>query len=57
MPDGGGGVLVRGQNALFKIAMKQYLGCLMVLRGVQNALFEIAAKQCLRILMMLDFDT
>ena len=58
MPDGGGGVLVRGQNALFKIAMKQYLGRLMVLSGggVQNALFEIAAKQRLRILMMLNFD-
>ena len=24
---------VRGQNALFKIAMKQYLGCLMILEG------------------------
>ena len=48
---------VRGQNALFKIAMKQYLGRLMLLReGVQNALFEIAAKQRLRILMMLNFD-
>ena len=53
---GGGGV--RGQNALFKIAMKQYLGRLLLLRGrVQNALFEIAAKQRLRILMMLNFDT
>ena len=50
MPEGG--VLVRAQNALFKIAMKQYLGRLMV----QNALFEIAAKQRLRILMMLNFD-
>ena len=49
-------MLVRGQNALFKIAMKQYLGPLMLLRGVQNALFEIAAKQRLRILMMLNFD-
>ena len=27
---GGGG---RGQNALFKIAMKQYLGCLMILQA------------------------
>ena len=53
----GGGWLV--QNALFKIAMKQYLGRLMILEGVgvQNALFKIAAKQCLRLLMMLDFDT
>ena len=49
-------MFVRGQNALFKIAMKQYLGRLMLLRGVQNALFEIAAKQRLRILMMLNFD-
>ena len=52
-------MLVRGQNALFKIAMKQYLGRLMVLRvgeGGQNALLEIAAKQRLRILMMLNFD-
>ena len=52
----GGGVLVRWQNAFFKIAMKQYLGRLMVLRGGQNALLEIAAKQRLRILMMLNFD-
>ena len=49
-------MLVRGQNALFKIAMKQYLGRLVLLGGGQNALFEIAAKQRLRILMMLDFD-
>ena len=50
---------MRGQNDLFKIAMKQYLGNLMILEGwgVQNALFKIAAKQCLRLLMMLDFDT
>ena len=27
----GGRVLVRGQNALFKIAMKLYLECLMIL--------------------------
>ena len=49
---------MRGQNALFKIAMKRYLGNLMILEGwgVQNALFKIAAKQCLRLLMMLDFD-
>ena len=48
---------MRGQNALFKIAIKQYLGCLMVFEGggVQNALFQIAAKQCLRLLMILDF--
>ena len=26
-------MLVRPQNALFKIAMKQYLGCLMILEG------------------------
>ena len=32
MPEGGG-VLVRGQNASFKIAMKQYLGRLMILGG------------------------
>ena len=45
------------QNALIKIATKQYLGCLMILEGgMQNALFKIAAKQCLRPLMMLDFD-
>ena len=56
-PKGGGGL--RGQNALFKIATKQYLGQLIILEGGggQNALFKIAAKQCLRILMMLDFDT
>ena len=58
MPEGGGGV--RGQNALIKIAMKQYLGRLIILEGgrgvLQSALFEIAAKQCLRLLMMLDFD-
>ena len=47
----------KGGNALFKIAMKQYLGWFMILRGGQNALFKIAAKQCLRLLMMLDFDT
>ena len=29
MPEGGGGV--RGQNALIKIAMKQYLGRFMIL--------------------------
>ena len=52
-------MLVRGQNALFKIAMKQYLGCLMILEGggVQNAFLKIAVRQCLRLLMMLDFDT
>ena len=33
VPVGGGGVLVRGQNALFKIATKQYLGHLMILEG------------------------
>ena len=44
VPKGG---RVRGQNALFKIAMKQYLGSLMILEGrVQNTLFKIAAKQC-----------
>ena len=31
MPKGGGGVLVSGQIALFKIAMKLYLECLMIL--------------------------
>ena len=37
--------MVRGQNALFKIATKQYLGRLMILEGGgQNALFKIAAK-------------
>ena len=41
-----------GQNALFKIAAKQYLGCLGG-RG-QNTLFKIAAKQCLGRLMMID---
>ena len=30
-------MLVRGQNALFKIAMKQYLGCLMILEGLGGA--------------------
>ena len=51
-------MLVRGQNALFKIAMKQYLGLLNIIEGGggQNALFKIATKQCLRLLMMLDFD-
>ena len=50
-------MLVRGQNALFKIAMKQYLGLLIIIEGGgQNALFKIAAKQCLRLLMMLDCD-
>ena len=29
----GGRLLVRGQNALFKIATKQYLGHLMILEG------------------------
>ena len=50
---------MRGQNALFKIAMKLYLERLMILdvRGGQNALFKIAAKQYLILLMMLDFDT
>ena len=55
-----GGWIVSGQNVLFKIAKKQYLGCLMILEGdggVQNVLLKIAAKQCLRLLMMLDFDT
>ena len=34
---GGGGVLVRGQNALFKIAMKQHLGQLIRLEvGVRR---------------------
>ena len=28
---------MRGQNALFKIAMKQYLGCLMVFEGWGSA--------------------
>ena len=52
---------IRGQNALFKIVMKQYLGHLMILDEgegegvVQNALFKIAAN--LRLLMMLNFDT
>ena len=32
MPKGGG--MVRGQNALFKIATKQCLGHLMILEGV-----------------------
>ena len=46
-----------GQNSLFKIATKQYLGFLMILKGgVQNALFKKAAKQCLRLLMMLNYD-
>ena len=51
-------MLGRGQNALFKIAMKLYLERLMMLdvRRGQNALFKIAAKQCLRLFMMLDFD-
>ena len=46
-----------GQNASFKIAAKQYLGQLMMLKvggGGQNALFKIAAKQCLECLMVLD---
>ena len=47
---------MRGQNALSKIAMKHYLGRLMILGGGgQNASFKIAAKQCLRLLMTLDF--
>ena len=37
VPKGGGvvkkGVLVKGQNALLKIATKQYLGRLMILEG------------------------
>ena len=33
------------QNALSKIAAKQYLGRLMILRGEQNALSKIAAKE------------
>ena len=37
----------KGGNALFKIAMKQYLRRLWILDGgVQNALFKIATKQC-----------
>ena len=51
---------MRGQNALFKIARKQYLEHLMIFEwggGVQNALFKIAVKQCIRLLMMLDFDS
>ena len=59
MPKGGGGVLVREQNALFKIAMKLYLERLMIIfymRGGQNTLFKITTKQYLRLLMMLDFD-
>ena len=47
------------QNALLKIATKQYLGRLVVVVGGggfgQNALFKIAAKQCLELLMTLDF--
>ena len=37
---------IRGQNALFKIVMKQYLGCLMILEGAVGAecLYKIAAK-------------
>ena len=60
MPEG---ALVWEYKALFKIAMKQYLGHLMILDEgegegvVQNALFKIAAKQCIRLLMMLNFDT
>ena len=34
MPNGGGGGL-SGQNAFCKIAMKQYLGNLMILDGVE----------------------
>ena len=33
----GGGLLVMGQNALFMIAMKQYLGHLMTLEGEGDA--------------------
>ena len=49
-------MFVRGQNALFEIAMKQYSGRLMILEwgGEQNALVKIARKQCLR-LLTLDF--
>ena len=45
-----------GQNASFKIAAKQYLGQLMMLRGGvgQNTLLKIAAKQFLG---RLGFDT
>ena len=51
MPEGGGGI--RGQNALIKVAMKQYLGRLMIL----YALFKLAAKQCFRVLILtLYFD-
>ena len=57
------GIRSRGgmQNALLKIATKQYLGHLMILEVggggfVQNTLFKIAVKQCLRLLMALDFD-
>jgi len=47
----------KGGGCFSKIAMKQYLGHLMIIEGgLQNALFKIAAKQCLRLLMMLDFD-
>ena len=38
MPEGGGGV--RGQNALIKIAMKQYLGRLMILDGGRGVFAE-----------------
>ena len=53
---GGGGEGIG--DALFKIAIKQYLGRLMILNGGgQNTVFKIAAKQYLRLLMMLDFYT
>ena len=55
--DAWGGGVGEGAECLFKIAMKQYLGLLIIIEGGgQNALFKIAAKQCLRLLMMLDFD-
>ena len=55
MPRGGGGEGIG--DALFKIAIKQYIRRLILDGGGQKALFKIAAKQCLRLLLMLDFYT
>ena len=47
-----------GQNALFKIAAKQYLGQMMMLRGGVgglNTLLKVATKQFLEHLVRLDY--
>ena len=50
--EGGGGLLVRGQNALFKIAMKQYLECLIILdvRGGEECFIYDSRKAIFRTL-------